>query len=195
MSYFKDAKYVKTVAESSNFKELTDDACRFVLSEIEIMLRTVVMDTVKYTRKFSRPKIKAGDVELALRDINLDFIVPQTYTNDPEKYTFNESTQKFELLSEDIHIKDWMKTIITERLFKRKKITLGIDWLVIKGEMNRQLEFDKKEMNSLKTLSFGAEEKFKERLMNLGPAVTKNTFLVKELNPNILTKVGLEGSK
>ena len=189
MSYFKDAKYVKTVADSSNFKELTEEACRFALSEIEIMLRTVIIDSIKYSRKFNRPKMKAGDVQLALADLNLDFLMPQSYTNEPEKYSFNESIQKFELLSEDLHIKDWMKEIITERLFKRKKTAINIDWLVIKGELNKQFEYTKADTQTLKTFSFGSEERFKEKLMNLGPSINKNTFIVKELNPNILTKV------
>lgn len=189
MSYFKDAKYVKTIAESSNFKELTEEACRFALSEIEIMLRTVIIDTVKYTRKFNRQKMKALDVHLVLTDLNLDFLMSQAYANEPEKYTFNESIQKFELLSEDLHIKDWMKEIITEKLYKRKKTAINMDWFAIKGELNKQFEFTKADTQALKTFSFGPEEKLKEKLINLGPSINKNTFIVKELNPNILTKV------
>jgi len=190
MSYFKDSKYVKTIAESSNFKELTEEACRFALSEMEIMLRTVIIDSVKYTRKFNRPKLKATDVQLALTDLNLDFLMSQSYTNEAEKYTFNDATQKFELVSEDVYIKDRMKDIITDRLLKRKKTAISVDWLVIKGEPNKQLEYSKADTQTLKTFSFGAEAKAREKLMNLGPAVNRNTFVIKELNPNILTKVG-----
>lgn len=189
MSYFKDSKYVKTIAESSNFKELTEEACRFALSEVEIMLRTVIIDSVKYTRKFNRPKMKANDIQLALADLNLDFLMSQAYTNEAEKYTFNDETQKFELISDDVYIKDRMKEIITDRLLKRKKTAINIDWLVIKGETNKQLEYNKAETQVLKTFSFGNEARFKEKLMNLGPAVNRNTFVIKELNPNILTKV------
>jgi len=192
MSYFKDAKYVKTIAESSNFKELTEEACRFALSEIELMLRTVIIDSIKYSRKFNRQKIKSNDVQLVLADMNLDFLMSQGYNNESEKYTFNETTQKFELISEDIHIKDMMKEIITDKLFKRKKLGINMDWFVIRGELNKQFEYTKSETQALKTFHFNPEEKFKEKLMNLGPSINKNTFIVKELNPNILTKVNLK---
>lgn len=195
MSYFKDSKYVKTIAESSNFKELTEEACRFALSEIELTLRTVISDSVKYTRKFNRSKIKSSDVQLALADMNLEFLMTQSYTNEAEKYNFNDSTQKFELVSEDMYIKDRMKEIITDKLLKRKKIAINIDWLAIKGELNKQLEFNKADTHVLKTFSFGFEGKFKEKLVNLGPAINHNTFVIKELNPNILTKVYLQGSQ
>ena len=82
-----------------------------------------------------------------------------------------------------------MKEIITDRLLKRKKTGVSVDWLVIHGEPNKQLELHKSDTSTLKTFSFGAEAKLREKLVDLGPAVARNTFVIKELNPNILTKV------
>ncbi len=54
MSYLKDSKYVKSISRASNFKELTEDSCRFILSEVELTLRKVILRSMKYTRKFKR---------------------------------------------------------------------------------------------------------------------------------------------
>ena len=54
MSFLKDSKYVKTIAFSLNFKELTDDSCRFILSEVELVLRDIVINAAKYSFKFKK---------------------------------------------------------------------------------------------------------------------------------------------
>jgi hypothetical protein len=42
MSLLRDMKYVKTLAELTNSGDIMDDACRMILSDVELKLRVLI---------------------------------------------------------------------------------------------------------------------------------------------------------
>lgn len=75
MSLLRDSKYVKNLAETSGFKEPSEEACRFILADVELLLRDIIYQANKYTRKFRKKTITKEEVKLALEDKNLTYIL------------------------------------------------------------------------------------------------------------------------
>ncbi len=71
MSYLRDAKYVKSIAEQCGFREPSEEACRFVLSDIELMMRDVIFQANKYSLHFNKKRIGMSEIQHVLDDMNL----------------------------------------------------------------------------------------------------------------------------
>lgn len=194
MSYLKDSKYVKTIASTSNFKELTEEACRFILSEVELTLRKVILKSGKYAKKFKRNNINTKDLEIVLDDMNLDFILKgKSFCKD--EYNVDEDSSNFKIDSKDMCIKSTMNDIILNRLKKKKKMKLHLDWFVINGKIMKDIGFEvvnKKKINGdgvlKKKVSLEISD-MKNFLNKQGLKTQQNIYFIKKLNPNVLTKV------
>jgi hypothetical protein len=204
MSYLKDAKIIKTIAETHNCRELTEDACRFILAEAELSIRRVIIDSLKYSRKFNRSKIKPEDIDIALSDLNIAFLIQGLSKPVVNKFVRSDK-MSFELDKQEICIKDDMRAIISNRLLRKKKMEISFDWLTIEGKPNPYIEgLSTKEHSTL-----SGQEKARGSSSQLAPQPeqpqgferpefinydylsgksNKNIFLVKELNPNVLTQ-------
>jgi len=200
MSYLRDAKIVKTIAESSNCNELSEDACRYILAQTELVLRRVIADSLKYTRKFNRSKIRNEDIDIALSDLNLSFLLfglSKPATN----FFVRSDKMTVELDKQEIDIKENMRNIVATKLLRKKKIEINFDWLAVEGSMNPLFESSSTaEGLNLRSAEWvkSAEAQVTPFESALHPETTnydyltaksnKNVFLVKELNPNVLTK-------
>ena len=78
MSYLRDAKYVKSIAELCGFREPSEEACRFVLSEIELLMRDVIFQANKYSYKFHKKKIGMSELNHVLEDMNIMYLLQGT---------------------------------------------------------------------------------------------------------------------
>jgi histone H3/H4 len=74
MSFLRDQQLVTGLAKNLDIKELTTEAARVVLNETELMIRTLLMETVKYTKKFKRDTIIVGDLDIVLDQMNLQLL-------------------------------------------------------------------------------------------------------------------------
>ena len=56
MSLLIDIKIVKNLAESLELRDASTDACWLILSDVELKLRNVIKESLKYTRHFNHEK-------------------------------------------------------------------------------------------------------------------------------------------
>lgn len=54
MALLRDAKIVKLISEQSSCGELSEEACRYILANTELLMRWIVCDTVWMTHWFNR---------------------------------------------------------------------------------------------------------------------------------------------
>jgi len=92
MSYLRDAKYIKIIAESSGFKEPSEEACRFILSDIELTLRDIIFQAKKYSQKFRKRKIGVNEVKHVLEDMNLTYLTQGTLVDSVNEFVFNKAS-------------------------------------------------------------------------------------------------------
>jgi hypothetical protein len=74
MSLLRDSEIVNGLARNLHLKDLTNNACKVILSETEIMLRTIIIEMVKYTKKFHRDTIILADLDIVLDQLNLHLL-------------------------------------------------------------------------------------------------------------------------
>jgi predicted RNase H-like nuclease (RuvC/YqgF family) len=88
-----------------------------------------------------------------------------------------------------------MNDIISNRLKKKKKMRINLDWLVIDGNVMKELieeseeEKMKKEKKDLNKKEFVLINEMKNFLRKQGNKSEHNIFFIKKLNPNVLTQV------
>lgn len=85
MSLLRDPKIIKIIGESLNIEQISDEACRMILSDLEQKLRSIInvflslfqikcnfffKDATKYMKHFNREKIRVEDINFALKDNN-----------------------------------------------------------------------------------------------------------------------------
>lgn len=77
----RDKQIVTSLAKDLDIKELTNEATRVVLNETELMIRTLLTETVKYTKKFRRDTIVTSDLNIVLDQLNLQLLsMGESYT-------------------------------------------------------------------------------------------------------------------
>ena len=91
MSLLRDSKYVKNLAEVSGFKEPTEEACRFILADVELLLRDVIYQANKYTRKFKKSMITKNEINFVLEDKNLSYILSGTKVDSINQYELSRA--------------------------------------------------------------------------------------------------------
>ena len=69
MSQLVDAKLIKNLANTLELKDASTDACRLILSDVELKLRNVIKESIKYMRHFNREKMTNDDINCALKDL------------------------------------------------------------------------------------------------------------------------------
>jgi hypothetical protein len=200
MSYLRDAKIVKTIAESSNCNELSEDACRYILAQTELLLRRVIADSLKYTRKFNRSKIRSEDVDIALNDLNLAFLL-FGLSKPAANYFVSSDRMTVELDKQEVDIKESMRSIVATKLLRKKKIEVNFDWMAIEGKLNPLFEASSTaDSLNLRSADWAKNSEAQISAFETTPRAdvtnydyltaksNKNVFLVKELNPNVLTR-------
>ena len=179
MAYLKDSKYVKNIAEVSNLRELTEEACRFALAEVELKLRELVDISARRSKMLNRNVIKAKDIESVLEDNNTDFLIKRNRKLWKDQYSFNQKEQRYELISEDIDIKEKMVSIIEG--FKReekKEISLEL--------LPSTLLNQKSKKNGLDETAETIRPNFDAEIDKI--QVNDNTFLIKKVESKVLTQ-------
>ena len=93
MSLFRDISYIKSISSSNNLKEVSDDACRLILWNMEIHLRTVIKEAIKYTQHFKRDNLTDEDVNCALLNVKQGDKMVGLRTPYENKYLLNEENR------------------------------------------------------------------------------------------------------
>jgi len=197
MSYLKDAKIIKTIAENENFPELSEESCRYILSNSELLLRKIIIETIKIVRRFNRNKMKTEDVEIVLSELNLSFLAIGSSNSVPNHFLRTDNSH-FELDPSNVLIKDQLVDILKHKLLKKKKTELSFDWLFVNGKINPRLKNEQAPSNNsipsfAKTTLENSSAQFPtfEAFANYDYFTEKNNkvaYLIKEVNPNVLTK-------
>lgn len=197
MSYLKDAKIIKTIAENENFPELSEESCRYILSNSELLLRKIIIETIKIVRRFNRNKIKTEDIEIVLSELNLSFLLTGSSNSVPNHFMKTDNSH-FELDPSNVLIKDQLVDILKHKLLKKKKTELSFDWLFVHGKINPRF---KNEQRVSIAPTHSLPKPFLENLSTQLPNFedfadydyfteknNKVAYLIKEVNPNVLTK-------
>lgn len=195
MSYLKDAKLIKTIAETEGYSELSEEACQYILADAELLLRRLVISTAKATRRFNRTKSKPEDVEIALDSLNLNFLTVGSSSNSPNAY-FKSDNATIELDQTPILIMDRISEILKTKLVRKHKIELNFEWLHFGGKLNPRVEkatmkslLDARAQKSSQAVIPAKQpfEQFQTYDQFLG-GNSKAVYLIKEVNPDVLTK-------
>ena len=197
MSYLKDAKIIKTIAENENFPELSEESCRYILSNSELLLRKIIIETIKIVHRFNRNKIKTEDIDIVLSELNLSFLLTGSSNSVPNHFMKTDNSH-FELDPSNVLIKDQLVDIHKHKLLKKKKTELSFDWLFVHGKINPRLKNEQR-VSIAPTPSL--PKPFFEKLPPQPPNFedfadydyfteknNKVAYLIKEVNPNVLTK-------
>lgn len=188
MASANNLKLQKMLRNSEGFRPVTEEAVLLLLAETEQTLRHLITSTVRYSKKYKRAKMKGSDFVRVLEENNLKFLT-KNRRKKIYKFVSDEENSKFRVKDDLIGIEESMEEIIKKRLEKTKNMKINMDWFLIKGEINNRLIVSGKEENTLKTLTFGLN-KDKASIDDILPRTNPNTFLVKELTPNVVTRVG-----
>lgn len=199
MSYLRDAKLIKTIAENENSSELSEEACRYILADTELVLRRLISETAKITRRFNRSKAKPEDVDIVLDSMNLAFLAVGTSSHAPNVYVRSENSN-VELDQTPILIKDKIAEILRQKLVKKRRIEVSFSWLFVNGKMNPQIEksllparsvsearvTSAAQLTSADTARFPFQEFTKYDYLT--EKNTRAVYLIKEVNPDVITR-------
>jgi len=173
MSVLKDAKLVRAISTIAGVSESSDEASRHLLSETELLLRTIVKEVTQQALFFNRSQITVDDLKIVLNDMNL-------------MHLFKGVDSQTDSSNQDVNlcVREYSKEIISKRLKPKSKIDLEFEWTWASENLP---EFE----NSAITNNAEIQEDINFERANevtqsseIGPA----TFYIKDLTPNILTK-------
>jgi hypothetical protein len=180
MSLFRDISIVKTIAQLSDTKEVSEDACRMVLADTEIMLRQVVLEALKFMRHFNRDVLLDVDVNSALQNMRLNGKMLGMRENYVNKFVMGEDN-KWNLENKVIVITDQMNDLEFEHFMNKHPVELTLDWLSINGNL----------VNSSANKGTICHTEFNKLPTKVLPFDTKQKSdvpMMKESRPNILSK-------
>lgn len=192
MSLVVDTKIVKNQAESLDLKDTSTDACRQILSDVELKVRNVIKESMKYMRHFNREKQTNDDINCALQDLGLDNKLNGLKLPFENKY--QAECKKWGLENKELVIKDEFNNIEIE--FKSKpKIQLGFDWLMIKGKVPSQpdsgnivTKLTKNQSENKEKIDINKEITLRVLNTKKEGSNTNSSLLIKDVAPNILSK-------
>lgn len=195
MSYLKDAKLIKTIAETEGYSELSEEACQYILADAELLLRRLVISTAKATRRFSRTKSKPEDVEIAVDSLNLNFLTVGSSSTTANTY-FRADNSMIELDQTPVPIMDKISDILKTKLLRKHKIELNFEWLHFGGKLNPRIE-----KATMKTMLEARAPKASQAVVpakqpfeqfaaydHFMGGNSKAVYLIKEVSPDVLTK-------
>lgn len=195
MSLLKDAKLIKTIAEAESYIELSEEACRYVLADAELLLRRLVLETAKNARRFNRTRAKPEDVEVSLESLNLNFLSIGASSTTPNIYTKADGSH-LELDQSPMLIKDRIGEILKLKLLKKQKIDLNFEWLFLRGKLNPRVEratvraaLDNR-VSHQATPALPTKRPFEEFVAydHFTDKNNRAVYLIKEVSPDVLTK-------
>lgn len=134
MSLFRDISIVKTIAALSDTKEVSEDACRMILADTEIMLRLVIQESLKFMRHFNRDNLLDTDVNCALQNMRLNSKMLGMRENYVNKFVMGEDS-KWNLENKVLVITDQMNDLEFEHFMNKHPLELTMDWLSINGNL------------------------------------------------------------
>lgn len=198
MSYLRDAKLIKTIAENENLAEPSEEACRYILADTELVLRRLVIDACKTARRFHRSKVKSEDVDIAIDSQNLNFLCLGVSGRSPNTYHQTDNST-LELDLTPVLIKDKLAEILKQRLTKKRKIEVSFNWLYVNGKLNPRIQQalapviptpdPHPSSTALQTIELSRSpfEDFKTYDF-LTAKEPKAVYLIKEVSPDVITK-------
>jgi hypothetical protein len=186
MSYFLDAKIIKNLAHSLELKDASTDACRLILSDVELKIRNVIKESLKYMKHFNREKLTNDDINCALGDVSDSKLTGMKL---PFTNNYQLEAKKWGLENRELFIKEELPNI--EISFKNQfKTHLSFDWVMINGKVPQQQEtstlFTKKsQIEKLEKLKLDSNNEQTFKVINPN---NQSKVLIKEIAPNILSK-------
>ena len=188
MSQLVDAKLIKNLANTLELKDASTDACRLILSDVELKLRNVIKESIKYMRHFNREKMTNDDINCALKDLGQENKLTGMQTPFVNKYQLDGKRWGQE--NKETYIKDEFNTIEVE--FKAKNRThLNFDWIMINGKVPQQSEnsdFITKQVQVESNKKALLESNNEQSLRIVESRNEGTKVLIKEIAPNILSK-------
>jgi histone H3/H4 len=134
MSLFRDISYIKSISSSNNLKEVSDDACRLILWNMEIHLRTVIKEAIKYTQHFKRDNLTDEDVNCALLNVKQGDKMVGLRTPYENKYLLNEEN-RWSLENRVLVINERMKEVEFDHFENKHPIYMSLDWVAVGGKL------------------------------------------------------------
>ena len=195
MSYLKDAKIIKAIAENESSFEPSEEACRYILSQAELFLRRLIIESARIAKRFTRTQLRAEDIQISLDHMNMSYLAIGSSSTTANTYLKSDNSG-YELDKTGQSIKERMIEIIKTKMVKKRKTELSLDWLFIKGKLNLRVDG---QASSEKTRGSQAvvernrkngPEAFEE-FANYDFFTQRNmrpTYLIKEVNPDVLTR-------
>lgn len=179
MALLRDVSIVKSIAAMIDTRDVSEDACRMVMADSELMVRLVVQESVKFMKQFNRDELLDTDVNCALQNMRLGGKMTgmrERYTN---KFTMAEDN-KWNLENKVLVICDQMNDLEFEHFMNKHPIELSMDWMAINGKVvnttaNKGTVSLTDAKQAAKSLPFDAKQKVE-------------TPIIKEIRPNILSK-------
>lgn len=179
MSMFRDISYIKNMAVLSETRDVSEDACRLILADMELKLRQVVKDSVKFMKHFNRSTICDVDVNCALENAKMGGKMVGMRGPYVNEYEYSEEN-KWILDNRTLVIGDEMKDVEHEHFMNRYPVEISLDWVSSKGSLlNTQANKDT-------ICLFESKKSQKNPIFELKTKIDSN--LIKEPQTNILSK-------
>jgi hypothetical protein len=180
MSLFRDISYIKNIASLSDTKDVSEDACRMILADMELRLRQVIKDSIKFMKHFNRSQLTDTDVNCALENARMGAKMVGMRGPYLNHYSYSEEN-KWLLENRVLVFSDELKEVEHEHFQNMYPLELGLDWLSVKGNL-----LDSPANKGTVCLSDASKKVVKQ--VSLDPKLKADAPLIKEMQPNILSK-------
>lgn len=170
MALLRDAKYVRTIAQSNQMMPVAEDACRQLLAATELVVRTILFRCGRFCRHLQRSNLHVEELNAALSDANLTFLLRAC--SGPTNYVPAENGL-WELDPTEIPLHAEMETIIERRLRPQPALELFAEWLAFQGLVFTQ--------SRAQSVIVAAEPPPRPE------PLSKNAYIVREVAPHFLT--------
>lgn len=191
MSLLRDMKLVKTLGNLTETEEIMDDACRLILSDVELKLRGLIsvkkplkfQDSVKYMKHFNRSKITNKDINCALDDNNSLSIM--TGLKEPYQNKYKKKSKNWKLVNKKLNIRNEIKNMELGAFKEIYPLRLEMDWMSIGGRIPNTVE-NSSLVNKFSIENQNSKKSFGVRLMD---GEKDEKLAIKEIAPNLLSVV------
>lgn len=180
MSLFRDISHIKTIAALVDSKDISEDACRLILADMELQLRLLIKESFKFTKVFNKETLTDNEVNCALENLSMSHKMIGLRNPYHNHYVYNEDT-KWTLDNKVLVISEQMKEVQYEHFMNRHPIELDLDWVSVNGNL-----VDSSENKNTISLLDG-----KKKLIQQQSIASENESIMpilKEPTPNILSK-------
>lgn len=126
----KDTRYVTNVSQLLDTLKPDDSAIKLIMTHVELRIRQVLMESLKYSRMLRKETLELSDIECAIKATNLD--------DSQIRIDIKDASNASELLApfysnQDLNIEDTMMEVLN--LNEREEPSIDVTWIQIDGRI------------------------------------------------------------